>query len=231
VYKNYLSDETALDSGWILSNTDKMPQRGRAFLLALTVLPWLGNPSSATEPSEDTASHTTALGQKVAPTVEACQGSAERQGREGRGWDSVEWMETAPDSTSSRTTTSATRLALSGLAHASTGWVPFRANCDIGKRGTAAVSVRPMPAAAATARSQTLDLSSIARNSVPLNLDAVPLMSLPPPPAEPGQQEASGSTEVRGTFSEITPDIPTAPLKKQDFFHDHRLGIKIETPF
>jgi len=36
---------------------------------------------------------------------------------------------------------------------------------------------------------------------------------------------------VKGTLSEIRPDIPTAPLKKQDFLHDHRLGIKIETPF
>jgi hypothetical protein len=114
------------------------------------------------------------------------------------------------------------------VRRSSTGWTPFITKCE---EGAAAISLEPMPGAAISV-GQRLDLSSMAPQSLaPLKADALPLMSLSPPPAGPGQQEASGSSQVTATFSEITPDIPTAPLKKQDFFHDHRLGIKVETPF
>jgi len=57
------------------------------------------------------------------------------------------------------------------------------------------------------------------------------VLPLSPDLSDRSTNENSGSSQVKGTLSEIRPDIPTAPLKKQDFLHDHRLGIKIETPF
>jgi hypothetical protein len=53
----------------------------------------------------------------------------------------------------------------------------------IDKKGAAAISLEPMPAGAAISLGQRLDLSSIAPQSLaPLKADAVPLMSLSPPP-------------------------------------------------
>ena len=190
-----------------------MSQGERRFLLGLAILPWLtlaGGPSFAAEVSVTTE-----------PSVAACQKAAEHQATAAKGWDSVEWSEARPENDAK------TRIALSGRARTATGWTAFTARCELDKRHRAAATLDPEPLRPSRAR--TLDLSPAA--AVPAAPTPAPALPLSPALSDRSAGESSGSSQLKGTLSEIRPDIPTAPLKKQDFFHDHRLGIKIETPF
>jgi hypothetical protein len=188
-----------------------MSQGDRRFLLGLVILPWLtlaGGPAFAAEISVTTEA-----------SVAACQKAAEHQATAAKGWDSVEWTETRPENEAK------TRIALSGRARTATGWTAVTARCELDKRHRATATLDPEPLR--PSRTRTLDLSPAA--AVPASPTAA--SPLAPALSDRGTSESSGSSQLRGTLSEIRPDIPTAPLKKQDFLHDHRLGIKIETPF
>jgi hypothetical protein len=200
----------------IRANTDKMSQGERRFLLGLAILPWLalaGAPSLAAE--------TSVTADKSGALVAACQKAAEHQATVVKGWNSVEWTEAREENEAK------TRIALSGQARTATGWTAFTARCELDKRHRATATLDPEPLRPARAR--TLDLSPAA--AVPSPPKPAPASPLAPALSERNTSESSGSSQLKGTLSEIRPDIPTAPLKKQDFFHDHRLGIKIETPF
>ncbi|HEV2551486.1 MAG TPA: hypothetical protein VGU20_29515 [Stellaceae bacterium] len=192
-----------------------MSQGDRRFLLGLAILPWLalaGAPSFAAE--------TSATVDKSGASVAACQKAAEHEATAVKGWNSVEWTEAQHENEAK------TRIALSGRARTATGWTAFTARCELDKRHRATATLDPEPPRPSRAR--TLDLSPAAAIPPPKPARTVPLA---PALSDRSTDESSGSSQVKGTLSEIRPDIPTAPLKKQDFFHDHRLGIKIETPF
>jgi hypothetical protein len=193
-----------------------MSQGKRPILRALAILPWLalaGAPAFAAEASATT--------DKAAASLAVCQKAAEHQASAAKGWNSVEWTEAGPENGSK------TRIALSGRARTATGWTAFTARCELDKHHRATVTLDPEPLRPVQAR--TLDLSSAAAVPPPPK-PAAPL-PLSPALSEPSTSENSGSSQLKGTLSEIRPDIPTAPLKKQDFLHDHRFGIKLETPF
>ena len=192
-----------------------MSQGDRRFLLGLAILPWLalaGGPSFAAETSVTT--------DKSGAAIAACQKAAEHEATAMKGWDSVEWTETRPENGAQ------TRFALSGRARTATGWTAFTARCELDKRRHITATLDPEPVR--PSHSRTLDLSPAVAMPSPKPAGSVPLA---PALSDRSTDEGSGSSQLKGTLSEIRPDIPTAPLKKQDFFHDHRLGIKIETPF
>lgn len=205
-----------MDFAPIRADTDKMSQGEQRFLLGLAILPWLalaGAPSFAAEGSVTL--------DKSGASVAACQKAAEHQATAVKGWNSVEWTEAQPENNAN------TRIALSGRARTATGWTAFTARCELDKRHRATATLDPEPVR--PSRSRTLDLSPAA--TVPAPPKPAPALPLAPALSERSTSESSGSSQLKGTLSEIRPDIPTAPLKKQDFFHEHRLGIKIETPF
>jgi hypothetical protein len=200
-----------------------MSQGERRFLLGLTILPWLvlaGGVAFAAEESAPQTSARTAVTAKPVLTVEACQKAAERQATQEKGWNSVEWTEAA------HAGDTRSRIALTGRARTATGWTAFTALCTLDKRRQATATLDPEPVH--PSRVRTLDLSATGAVPAPKPARALPLA---PDLSDRNAGESSGSSGLKGTLSEIRPDIPTAPLKKQDFFHDHRLGIKIETPF
>ena len=208
--------------GWtsapIRANTDKMSQGEWRFLLGLAVLPWLMLAGGASFAAE-----TSVTADKSDASVAACQKAAEHQATAGKGWDSVEWTEARPENGAK------TRFALSGRARTATGSTAFTARCELDKRHRATATLDPEPMR--PSRVHPLDLSPAA--AVPAPPKPAPQLPLSPTLSDPDRStsESSGSSQLKGTLSEIRPDIPTAPLKKQDFFHDHRFGIKIETPF
>ncbi len=205
-----------MDFAPIRANTDKMSQGKRPILRALAILPWLalaGGPSFAAEVSVTT--------DKAAASLAACQKAAEQQATATKGWSSVEWTEGGPENGTKR------GIALSGRARTATGWTAFTARCELDKHHRATATLDPEPLRPLRAR--TLDLSPAA--AVPPPPKPAPELLLSPALSEPSTSENSGSSQLKGTLSEIRPDIPTAPLKKQDFLHDHRFGIKLETPF
>ena len=191
-----------------------MSQGERPILRALAILPWLalaGGPAFAAEAAV-TADKSGAL-------IAACQKAAEHEATAAKGWNSVEWTEAGPENGAK------TRIALSGRARTATGWTAFTARCELDKHRRASATLDPEPPRPLHAR--TLDLSA----AIPPPPKPRPDLPLSPALSEPSASESNGSSQVKGTLSEIRPDIPTAPLKKQDFLHDHRFGIKIETPF
>jgi hypothetical protein len=205
------------------ANTGSMSQGERRFLLGLIVLPWLalaGGAALAAEGSVPQANVKTTVAAKPALTVEDCQKAAERQAAQEKGWNSVEWTEAAHAGEAKA------HIALTGRAHTATGWTAFTALCTLDKRRQATATLDPEPVR--PSRSRTLDLSATGATPAPNPAGALPLA---PDLSDRNTSESSGSSGIKGTLSEIRPDIPTAPLKKQDFFHDHRFGIKIETPF
>jgi hypothetical protein len=198
-----------------------MSQGVLRFLLDLAVLPWLvlaGASAYAAEGTPPGAKATVAV--KPALTVEACQKAAERQAMQEKGWDAVEWTE------ATHAANAKAHITLTGRARTATGWTAFTALCTVDKRREAAATLDPEPVR--PSRGRTLDLSATSAVPAPKPARALPLA---PDLSDRSAGENSGSSGIKGTLSEIRPDIPTAPLKKQDFFHDHRLGIKIETPF
>jgi hypothetical protein len=193
-----------------------MSQGERPILRALAILPWLvlaGGSSFAAE--------TSVTADKSAASVAACQKAAQQEATAAKGWTSVEWTETQYENDAK------TRIALAGRARTATGWTAFTARCELDKRHRATATLDPEPLR--PSRAPTLDLSPAA--AVPAPPNAASPLPLAPALSDRSTSETSGSSQWKGTLSEIRPDIPTAPLKKQDFFHDHRLGIKIETPF
>ena len=200
-----------------------MSQGELRFLMSLAILPCLalaGHLSFAAEGSASQAGTGTVVAIIPAPSVAACQKAAEHQAIEAKGWDSVEWTEARQEDDPKG------RIALSGRARTATGWTAFTARCELDKRRRATATLDPEPVR--PPRGRTIDLSAVGVAPPPNVAGTVPLA---PTLSGRGTDEASGSSQLKGTFSEIKPDIPTAPLKKQDFLHDHRLGIKIETPF
>jgi hypothetical protein len=198
------------------NNVDKMSQGERPILRALAILPWLalaGGPSFAAE--------TSVTVDKSGASIAACQKAAEHQATAAKGWNSVEWTEVQHENEAK------TRIALSGRARTATGWTAFTARCELDKRHHATATLDPE--LVRPSRSRPLDLSPAA--AVPPLPQPALASPLAPALSEPATSESSGSSQLKGTLSEIRPDIPTAPLKKQDFFHDHRFGIKLETPF
>ena len=121
------------------------------------------------------------------------------------------------------------RLFLLGRGRSVAGWQAFTAQCDIDKHRLASVllDVPSTPLLLAPG----LNLSAIGGVSDLSKQDDALLRPLPMPSSEGGAAGTSGSTQLHGTLSEIAPDLPIAPLKKQDFFHDHRFGISMEAPF
>jgi hypothetical protein len=199
----------------IRANIDKMSQGDQRFLLGLAILPCLVLAGAASFAAE-----TSVTVDSSAASVAACQRAAERQATAVKGWNSVEWTEAQHENEAK------TLMTLSGRARTATGWTAFTARCELDKRHRTTATLDPEPVR--PSHSRTLDLSPAAAIPPPKPARTVPLA---PALSDRSTDESSGSSQVKGTLSEIRPDIPTAPLKKQDFFHDHRLGIKIETPF
>lgn len=195
-----------------------MSQGERPILRALAILPWL-----ALAGGSSFAAETSVTANKSDAMVAACQKAAEHQATALKGWNSVEWTEGQHENGAK------TRIALSGRARTATGWTAFTARCELDKHHRASATLDPEPVR--PAHSRPLDLSPAA--AVPTPPKPAPPLPLSPTLSEPERStnEGSGSSQLKGTLSEIRPDIPTAPLKKQDFLHDHRFGIKLETPF
>jgi len=201
-----------------------MSQGERRFLPGFMVLPWLvlaGSQSFAAEGSAPQTGAGTTVSTQSAASIAACEKAAEHQAAEAKGWHSgVEWTEARVDSDAKG------RVTLSGRAQTATGWTAFTARCEFDKHHRASASLDPEPVR--PTRGRTIDLSAAGAVPAPKPARVLPLS---PDLSDRSTNENSGSSQVKGTLSEIRPDIPTAPLKKQDFLHDHRLGIKIDTPF
>jgi hypothetical protein len=217
------------------AHIESMSRRSR---FAPVVLPWLTGAAlllsagaiAAQQAPQTSAVETDMSSARAAPLVAACRNEAEKRAAAAKGVHSVQWNKTAPPEVtrSPSGTGVTTRVSLAGWARSGDDWVAITAQCAFDKGRPAVVSLDLAPIALSAAG---LDLSGIAPlPDVPAQTEAaLPSLSRSPPRTDP--PEASGASTVTPTLRKTTPDLPPTITKGQDFLHDHRFGIELQTPF